>query len=66
VVLGGTALAGGRGGVGGTISGVFLLAILDNIFNQLGVNTFLKNVLRGVVLIAAIAIYAVQRKRAGR
>jgi ribose transport system permease protein len=66
VVLGGTALAGGRGGVGGTIAGVFLLAILDNVFNQLGVNTFLKDVLRGVILIAAIAIYALQRKRAGR
>ena len=37
VVLGGTALAGGRGGVLGTIGGVFILAVLDNTFNQLEV-----------------------------
>ena len=48
VVLGGTALAGGRGGVLGTIGGVFILAVLDNTFNQLEVNAFLKDVVRGV------------------
>ena len=37
VVLGGTALAGGRGGVLGTLGGVFILAVLDNMFNQLEV-----------------------------
>ena len=37
VVLGGTALMGGRGGVLGTIGGVFILAVLDNTFNQLEV-----------------------------
>ncbi len=58
VVLGGTALAGGRGGVLGTIGGVFILAVLDNTFNQLEVNSFLKDVVRGVIIIAAVAVYA--------
>ena len=58
VVLGGTALTGGRGGVIGTIGGVFILAVLDNTFNQLELNAFLKDVVRGVILIAAIAVYA--------
>jgi len=58
VVLGGTALAGGRGGVLGTLGGVFILAVLDNTFNQLELNAFLKDVVRGVILIAAIAVYA--------
>ena len=58
VVLGGTALAGGRGGVLGTIGGVFILAVLDNTFNQLEVNAFLKDVVRGFIIIAAVAVYA--------
>ncbi len=58
VVLGGTALAGGRGGVLGTIGGVFILAVLDNTFNQLEVNSFLKDVVRGLIIIAAVAVYA--------
>lgn len=62
VVLGGTALAGGRGGVAGTVGGVLLLAVLDSIFNQMEVNSFAKDVVRGVVLVAALAIYARRRR----
>ena len=60
VVLGGTALAGGRGGVLGTVAGVLILALLDNLFNQLEVNTFLKDILRGVIIVAAVAVYALR------
>lgn len=58
VVLGGTALAGGRGGVVGTVGGVLLLASIDAIFNQLDVDVFFKQVIRGVIIIAAVAVYA--------
>ncbi len=58
VVLGGTALMGGRGGVIGTLGGVFILAVLDNTFNQLELNSFVKDVVRGIILIAAVAVYA--------
>jgi ribose transport system permease protein len=63
VVLGGTALTGGKGGVLGTVAGVLILALLDNLFNQLAVNTFLKDVLRGVIIIAAVAAYALRGRR---
>lgn len=63
VVLGGTALAGGRGGVLGTFAGVLILALLDNAFNQLQINTFLKDVVRGAIIIAAVAIYALRQRR---
>lgn len=63
VVLGGTALAGGRGGVLGTFAGVLILALLDNAFNQLQINTFLKDVVRGGIIIAAVAIYAIRQRR---
>jgi ribose transport system permease protein len=64
VVLGGTALAGGRGGVAGTVGGVLILAVLDSIFNQMEVNSFAKDVVRGVVLVAALAIYVRRRRTA--
>jgi ribose transport system permease protein len=60
VVLGGTYLLGGRGGVLGTLAGVFILAVLDNTFNQLEVDAFLKDVVRGVIIIAAVAAYSVR------
>lgn len=63
VVVGGTALLGGRGGVPGTLAGVLLLAIIDNLFNSLQVDGFLKSVLRGVIIIVAVASYAMRSKR---
>ena len=68
VVLGGTYLLGGRGGVLGTFAGVFILAMLDSAFNQLEVNAFAKDVVRGVIIIAAVAAYSLrlrQRRRQG-
>ncbi|MFD4256245.1 ABC transporter permease [Streptomyces sp. NPDC058534] len=61
VVLGGTLLAGGRGGVIGTIGGVLILATLDTVFDDLSVDPFFKDVVRGVVLIVAVALYARRR-----
>lgn len=58
VVLGGTYLLGGRGGVAGTIAGVLILATLDTVFNVLAVDPFVKDVLRGTIVIAAVALYA--------
>ena len=63
VVLGGTALMGGRGGVIGTVGGVAILAVLDNVFNQLEFNAFLKDVVRGVIIIAAVAVYARRQEK---
>lgn len=62
-VLGGTALAGGKGGVAGTIAGVLLLAVLDSVFNALQVDPFFKNVVRGTVIIVAVAVYARRWRR---
>ena len=61
-MLGGTALAGGRGRVAGTVGAVLVLAVLDNVFNQLELDPFLKQAVRGVVIIAAVAVYALRRK----
>jgi len=62
-VIGGTALSGGRGGVFGTIAGVVIFGIIDTVFNQLGVDTYLKMVIRGALIIFAVASYSVRSKR---
>jgi ribose transport system permease protein len=64
VVVGGTALSGGRGGVWGTLGGVFIFSVLDMMFNQLGIDPFLKQVLRGLIIIAAVASYSVRSREA--
>jgi ribose transport system permease protein len=62
VVVGGTALSGGKGGVAGTLAGVVIFGILDTAFNQLGVDTFLKQVLRGSIIILAVASYTIRSR----
>lgn len=62
VVVGGTALAGGRGGVLGTLAGVLIFSIMDAMFNQLGTGAFLKQVFRGFIIIAAVASYSFRSK----
>jgi ribose transport system permease protein len=57
VVLGGTLLAGGRGSIWGTIGGVAIFAVIDNVMSVMQVNPFLKDVVRGVVIVAAVAVY---------
>lgn len=58
VVLGGTLLAGGRGSIVGTIGGVAIFAVLGNLMSVLEVNSFLQDVVRGTVIIVAVAVYA--------
>lgn len=65
VVLGGAALAGGRGGVVGTLGGVLILSTLDTVFDDLAIDPFFKDVVRGIVLILAVALYA-RRRLSGR
>ena len=57
VVLGGTLLMGGRGSIWGTIGGVAIFAVVDNVMSVLQVNPFLKDVVRGIVIVAAVAVY---------
>ena len=62
-VIGGTVLAGGRGGIWGTMAGVAIFAMIDSLFNILGVDAFAKQVLRGIIIVAAVAVYAIGSRR---
>jgi len=54
VVVGGTALVGGRGSVLWTVFGALLLILLNNCLDLLGVSTYIEFMLRGAILILAI------------
>jgi ribose transport system permease protein len=56
VVLGGTSLFGGRGGVLGTFIAVMLLQVLRNLFNLMGLGSFYQMTVTGVIIIFAILI----------
>jgi ribose transport system permease protein len=58
VVLGGTLLSGGKGNIVGTLAGVAIFAVLDNVMGVMQVNPFLKDVIRGLVIVVAVAVYA--------
>jgi ribose/xylose/arabinose/galactoside ABC-type transport system permease subunit len=62
VVLGGTTFAGGRGGVGGTVAGVFVLFIAFNLANLIGLPFHAQLVLKGTIIIAASAAYEALRR----
>lgn len=63
VVIGGTLLGGGKGGVFGTLLGVFLLVLLGNVLNYMNVSTFLQWTIQGFIIIAAVFF---QVRRSGR
>ncbi|ALM36674.1 ABC transporter permease [Streptomyces albidoflavus] len=59
VVIGGTALAGGRGSLVGTMLGVVFISVIANGLVLLGVNSFLQDVVRGLIIVGAVLINVV-------
>ncbi|MET2011767.1 ABC transporter permease [Microbacterium chocolatum] len=55
VIVGGTSLAGGKGAVWRTAVGVGILATLQNGFNLLDVDPYYQNIIKGLIIIAALA-----------
>ena len=62
-VLGGVSLFGGVGGVAGAVVGAFILGVLSNGLNLMGVPSFWQQVIKGVVLILAIMVDVATKRR---
>jgi ribose transport system permease protein len=66
IVIGGTALSGGAGGVERTLVGVLILTLLANGLNQLGASDYTQTVIKGaVIIVAAVFTMASLRRDAG-
>lgn len=66
VVVGGTALTGGRGSMVGTLLGVLVITLIGNGLILLGINPFIQQVVRGLIIVAAVLanVQATKRSRA--
>ncbi len=62
VVIGGASFTGGVGGVGGTIAGILLMTMLSNIMSILNLDVQLQLVMKGVVIVLAVALYSYLNK----
>ena len=59
VIVGGTRMSGGRGSIIGTMLGVLIIAVMNNLLNLLGVPPFLREAFKGIVVVVAVLL---QRK----
>lgn len=65
VIVGGTPLGGGRGGLWYTLNGLLLLSVIENLLMQFGVTEEYRNIFRGIILLVVVAIDAAMRRRQG-
>ena len=61
VVVGGTSMSGGRGSILGTVLGMLIIAVMNNLLNLMGVPPFLREAFKGFIVIAAVLL---QKKEA--
>ena len=54
--MGGTSLFGGQGGIGNTLIGLFVLGVLNNGLDHVDIDSFLKILIRGLILLIALVI----------
>ncbi len=60
VIIGGTAMSGGRGSAWGTLAGIMILGIVSNVLDMWGISVNLQGLVKGLVIIGAVLI---QRKK---
>jgi ribose transport system permease protein len=63
VIIGGTSLFGGSGAVWRTAVGLLLLAVLTNIFDALALDSNFQSLIKGAIVIGAVALDAFSRRR---
>lgn len=64
VVIGGTSLAGGVGHVAGTLIGALLIGVVNNGLDLMGVESYYQQVIKGVLIIAAVLLDQTRNRRA--
>lgn len=65
VVIGGASLAGGVGGIGGTLMGALLIGVLSNGLVMMGVNAYYQQIVIGLIIVLAVVLDTYAKKRIG-
>jgi ribose/xylose/arabinose/galactoside ABC-type transport system permease subunit len=63
VAIAGVPLTGGSGGIGNVVVGTLLLGTVSNALNQFGISPYWQPAITGTVIIVAVAIDTIQRRR---
>lgn len=66
VIVGGTPLGGGGGGLGFTVTGVLLLKVIENLLTQFGVSSEYREIVSGLIILIVVTIDVLVRKRGKR
>jgi ribose transport system permease protein len=61
--VGGTSLAGGQGRILGTLIGAFIIAVIQNGMNLLGIEAYTQKVVLGMVILGAVLLDRLKRRR---
>ena len=56
VVVGGTSMSGGRGSIIGTVLGMLIIAVMNNLLNLIGVPPFLREAFKGLIVLVAVLL----------
>ena len=64
-MVGGTSLFGGQGGIPNTIIGLFVLGVLNNGLDHVDIDSFLKVLIRGLILLAGAGDQRLRPEAAG-
>lgn len=56
VVVGGTSMSGGKGSILGTVFGMLIIAVMNNLLNLMGVPPFLREAFKGFIVVAAVLL----------
>jgi len=60
--LGGTSLFGGQGGLIGTLGGVLLMGLTNNVLVILNVSSWYQELIQGLVIVGAVALHKQKRR----
>ncbi|CAJ3764663.1 sugar ABC transporter permease [Burkholderia pseudomallei] len=63
VVIGGTSLSGGQGGVVGTLFGALLIGVINNGLNLLGVSSYYQQIAKGLIIVLAVLIDVARKQQ---
>ena len=55
-IIGGTSFSGGVGSAVGTLAGAFIVGIINNIMNLVGINPYIQQIVKGVIIVLAVIL----------
>lgn len=66
VIVGGTPLGGGKGGLWYTLIGLLLLAVIENLLTLFGITEEYRNIVRGMIILIVVAVDVAVRRKPGK